>query len=562
MRRPVLAAILICLLSPASALAADPIMPLADVQPGMRCTGLSVMRGTAISSFNVDVLDVLGAQRPESARILIRASGPAVDATGLGSGFSGSPIYCPAADGSDRNIGAISESIGEFGSFTMLARPIEAILSAPIEPVRARLPIGARSLAGPLTISGVRPELGRALARAARRVGRVLVASPAAPRVSSAPQPLVPGAAASVAVTSGDVAIGTTGTVAYADGDSVWIFGHEFEGSGRRSLFLQDAYIHAVITNPVNTEELTTYKLSSPGSDRGTVTGDAPTAVTGRLGPLPASFPLRVTVRDLDTNRLRTSITRIADEGDVGRPSGPGTLALTSASAVADAVTTLLNGAPARQSGDMCISIRLRELRRPAQFCNTYAVDGDVPNALAGALLADVTAAAGLIDRYRFAPLHATGVDIGVRVRRGVRQAFIVGASARGVVRQGGSLAVRLRLRLVGSGRIQTRTIRVAVPRDTGRGARTVQITGTPGDAGGDPLDESSLVVALEDETGGDDEPGPQTPEELAAVIRSLHREDGLSARLATVTRRIRPRDGLRISGRAQIQVRIRRARR
>ncbi|MEA2193806.1 MAG: hypothetical protein QOG42_240 [Solirubrobacteraceae bacterium] len=556
--RPALAAAVICMLAPAAARAADPIMPLGDVQPGMRCTGLSVIHGTAISSFDVEVLDVLGAGQPQSARIVVRASGASVDATGLGPGFSGSPIYCTGADGISRNIGAISEGIGEYGNFTMLARPIEAILSAPLEPVATPLPVGARSLAGPLTISGVRPEFGRALARAARRAGRTLVSSPAPPRVASAPVALVPGAAVSIGVTSGDISVGTVGTVAYADGDGVWVFGHEFEGSGRRSLFLQDAYIHAIIRNPVNAEDLSTYKLASPGADVGTVTGDAPTAVTGRIGALPPSFPLRVTARDLDTGQLLASNTQIADEADVGRPSGAGTLGLTSASAVAEAVTTLLNGGPARQSGDMCVSIGLRELTRPARFCNTYAVDGAGPNFLAGALMADVGTAAALLDTYRFAALHPTGVDIGIRVRRGNDQAFIVGATAPPAVRRGSTVTVRMRVRFAGSDRIRTRSIRVPIPLDIGTGTRTLRLTGTSEDAGADPFDDSALVVLLDQAPGGAGEAGAKTPALLAKAIEAVHRDDRVRAKLGTVTRRIAARDGVRISGQAQIRLRIR----
>ena len=33
-------------------------MPLSQVQAGMRCTGYSVIQGTTISSFDVQVLDV------------------------------------------------------------------------------------------------------------------------------------------------------------------------------------------------------------------------------------------------------------------------------------------------------------------------------------------------------------------------------------------------------------------------------------------------------------------------------------------------------------------------
>src|SRR6478672_9573633 len=90
-----------------------PIMPLSQVKPGMNCTGETVIQGTTISTFGVHVLDVV--QDPtEGARILISVSGPAVAATGIAEGFSGSPVLCDDGGGTLRNIGAISEEIGQY----------------------------------------------------------------------------------------------------------------------------------------------------------------------------------------------------------------------------------------------------------------------------------------------------------------------------------------------------------------------------------------------------------------------------------------------------------------
>src|SRR5205823_9214934 len=105
----------------------DPIMPLSQVHKGMHCTAYSVIQGTDISSFDVDVIDVT------EDGILINASGPAVDSTGIGEGFSGSPIYCPDSQGVARNICAIAAGIGDYGNHKALATPIERILASPVE---------------------------------------------------------------------------------------------------------------------------------------------------------------------------------------------------------------------------------------------------------------------------------------------------------------------------------------------------------------------------------------------------------------------------------------------
>src|SRR5215210_8481216 len=119
--------------APQVARAGDPVMPLSELRPGMRCTGYSVIRGTEITSFDVEIVDVVSgdASSNDGPRILVRLSGPAIDQTGVGPGFSGSPIYCRDGSGTARNAGAISESIGSFGGKTVLATPIEEILANP-----------------------------------------------------------------------------------------------------------------------------------------------------------------------------------------------------------------------------------------------------------------------------------------------------------------------------------------------------------------------------------------------------------------------------------------------
>src|ERR1700750_2153183 len=111
---PFVGAVAVLALCPSAAFAAGgPIMPLSEVQAGMDCTADTVIQGTTISSFDVHVLGVV--QDPQiGPRILIRASGPAVEGTGIAEGFSGSPVYCPDALGEMRNAGAISEGVGDF----------------------------------------------------------------------------------------------------------------------------------------------------------------------------------------------------------------------------------------------------------------------------------------------------------------------------------------------------------------------------------------------------------------------------------------------------------------
>jgi hypothetical protein len=558
MRRLILAAFAVALLAPASALAADPILPLAAVQVGAHCTGLTVVRGTSVSSFDVEILDVIGADRPLSARVLVRVSGPAVDATGVGPGFSGSPVVCTGADGVGRTLGAISETIGEYGGKVVLATPIEAMLAQPPDPPAALPPFpGARPLATPLTISGLRPALAASFAAAARRSGHVLIGSPAGSRVAFPPTTLMPGSAVVVGVSSGDISVGALGTVTYVDGPNVWLFGHQMDAAGRRALFLQDAFVHTVINNPIAVDDVATYKLASPGNDIGAITSDGVSAVVGQIGSPPLNFPLRVTARDLRTGRITSSLTRIADEGDVGRPAGISPLALAGAAAVAEAAGGILAGSPSRQSGDMCVKVTLRELRAPLRFCNTYAVDGEVPNALAGAAAGDMTSAIAVLDSYKFGTLHPTAVDVGLRARAGVDQAFITSATAPGRVRRGHRLRVRLHLRHTGTGARTTSTISVRIPSGTPRGRRTLRLVGTPVDVGGNPDDPGDLSIVFEEQDNGDDA-GPQSLAELRSKFTSLGRVSGVTATIGDSKREVYRDPRLRITGEARVPLTVR----
>ncbi|MFP5372240.1 MAG: hypothetical protein ACLGI3_16050, partial [Actinomycetes bacterium] len=275
----------------------DPIMPLSELRQGMQCKGYSVFRGTESDEFDVEILDVVGGE--SGARILVRVSGPAVDRTGVGPGFSGSPIYCEDEAGTRKNAGAISETIGEYGGKTVMATPIEQILAATPDPAPAgeggrratRAPAG---LASPLTVRGLDRPVFEALRRAARKQGRLLIPAPPVSLQQAPSSPFKPGSAVSIGLSSGDVSLGAIGTVAYVDGPRVYTLGHQFDGVGARSLFLQSAYVAAVIDNPVQIADFGgTYKLAGPVDDVGSVTNDTFGAVSGRLGGLPPTVPVQ-----------------------------------------------------------------------------------------------------------------------------------------------------------------------------------------------------------------------------------------------------------------------------
>jgi hypothetical protein len=570
------AALAALLLAAPAAPAVEPIMPLSEVRAGMQCTARSVVQGTAISTFRADVVDVVaGSGSLFGPRILVRVSGPAIDGTGIGPGFSGTPVSCPGADGVPRVVGAISEGVGDFGGDVALATPIEAILGEPVDPpaatrtdaVAARTLARARPLAAPLSVGGLAPPLARAVVRAARRAGRAVYAAPAAPRAVLAPQTLQPGSSMAAGLMAGDLSVGAVGTVAYVDGDRVWAFGHPFEAAGRRSLFLQDAYVYAVIGNPIAAPGVETYKLAAPGNVLGTISADGLAAVAGRTGAPPPSLPFEVVARDADRGVAQTTDVRLADERAVGLPAGASPLSAVAPIVVAQAAVTALGAAPARQSGRMCVRFDL-DRRRPLRFCNAYVGGGGGEDG-GGPMAADFARAAALVDAFDAVPLGLRQARVGMTLRRGLHQAFLVRLRGPRTARRGRAIRMRALLRRPG-GRSSWRTLRVRVPRDAKRGLRDLVLVGTPADGSSTSALEAIVDVFLEVELGGEEpERAPSTIAELRRAVARVERFTGVRARLVAPGRAPRTDGGQRgavvlrdpaerISGVASLRLRVR----
>ncbi len=518
--------------------AGDPIMPLSQVTPGMQCIGYSVVRGTTISPFSVAIIDVVADNGGEGPRILFSVSGPAVDKTGIGPGFSGSPIYCPSG-GQMLNIGAISEGIGQYGNNVGLATPIEQILGEPVvPPSSARRDSGllrtAHPISEPLSITGISTPLASAIQRAATSVGRVVYAAPSAPRDALAfpVQTLVPGQSVAAGYSSGAIAAGAIGTVAYVDGANVWAFGHDLAGAGRRSLFLQDAYVYTVINNPLGTADTSTYKLAAPGHVVGTLSDDTPDAVAGTVGVLPPSFPLHIVARDLDARTTQTLDTTVADETALGDPEGQSALSLVGPAGVAQAAFNVLHGSPAVQSGSMCVSIAIKEARKPLRFCNDYVGGSPGDNGIAASpMVADMSSAVTDVDAYDVTPLHITAVNVTMSLRRELNQALMLHGRAPRVVRRGRTVSVRVALR-VPRGRALSRTLRVRIPRRERLGRRDIVLTGSPADVEGPAPSTATVTVDL---GLSDDSSADQTPTSIGALrseVSEIHRATGVNATL------------------------------
>jgi hypothetical protein len=553
----------------APAFAGDPTMPLWQVQAGMQCTGRSVIQGTAISTFDVTVLDVAAGEAAGIGNILIQVSGPAVDATGIGPGFSGSPIYCPDAAGVQRVIGAISQSVNEYGGKIALATSIDAILGTPVDvpsrPASARMKAAiakAKPISAPLSVSGLNAPLANALTQAAAKAGRPVLAVPAGPIGTFPVQTLQPGSAVAVGYSNGDVRTSATGTVAYVDGDRIWIFGHELEGNGKRALLLQDAYVYKIINNPLQIGALaSTYKLAASGHDLGTVTNDGFSAVAGRLGVLPHTVPISVIARDEDANKTQVVNTNVADEAAVDLPSGGSWTSAIAPLAVSQAASSVIGSVPGRMTGEMCARITVAEIEKPLRFCNRYVSssggqsdDGGSSNAVLSGAADDLGSALGTIDAFTGKPPRVTAVNVLLKLHRGADQAFIGDISLPARARRGQKVKVKVALQVVRGGKL-TRTYTMQIPRDAHTGRQSLRLVGQDADQGADAFTTIILGDDTQQDEGGD--AGPGTLDELAEQVKATERFDGVGVRIGRVRGEAFRDADYRISGQATATIRI-----
>ena len=500
-------------------------MPLSQVHSGMDCIGETVVQGTTITSFGVHVIDVVQ-DATEGPRILISVSGPAVDRTGVAEGFSGSPVLCDDGTGTLRTIGAVSETIGDYGNRVALATPIEQMLGEPLSPPSGapRLSIRGRPLLGPLMVGGLSPALSTLVARAGRRVGRTIITAPASAAVDFPAQSLVPGASVSTMYATGGISLGAVGTVTYRDGSTVYAFGHPLDDVGRRSLMLGDAYVYYVVNNPEGVLA-TSYKLAAPGHVLGTLTSDTPNAVIGGVGAGPRAVPVDVTARDLDTGRRLTLHSDVADETDIGNPLGSSLVSTVAPVAVAQAATAIYNGTPADETGRMCLAVAVRETKAPLRFCNRYVSSpvpggaGSLPPMLALFSSTDASSAFALLDAESFAQLHVTHVTATLDAQRGLKQATIVSGHAPRRVRAGQRVTIHLTVRRYRAA-LRTISFRVRIPAQA-HGRLVARIAAASSLTSADAL-ANALVSAL---FGGGVSSGPDGSGGAVKTIAALRRQ-------------------------------------
>src|SRR5206468_2763482 len=88
--------------------------------------------------------------------------------------------------------------------------------------------------------------------------------------------PLRPGDPIGVALMSGDLELGATGTVTEVDGNRIYAFGHPFYALGPTQFPMTRAYVHTILPSLISS-----MKIASTGEVVGTMTQDRFTTIAG-----------------------------------------------------------------------------------------------------------------------------------------------------------------------------------------------------------------------------------------------------------------------------------------
>lgn len=325
--------LLVVLLLPIGKVSATPeIMTTDQLQPGMQGIAKTVIQGTTIDTFDIEILGVVKEGTDSDGRILAKASGPVIDKTGgVLQGMSGSPVYI---DG--KLVGAVSGGWKDIDNRTCIITPITDMLKLwdmpdikkdqkikqvdlkaalklenqkeETEKVKEKVPEKSKEqpLSTPLMAAGFGDAAMDMLTEKLKPFNMVPYA---ASGVSGdfAPVTIEPGSSIGAQLVRGDFSLAAIGTVTAVEDGKVLAFGHPFLRKGNVSYFMTDANIISTASG-LNTG----FKIGVPGHAVGVINQDRTAAIAGTLGRYPSVIPLQVNVTDKQLNTTKSYSMQIA----------------------------------------------------------------------------------------------------------------------------------------------------------------------------------------------------------------------------------------------------------
>lgn len=300
-----------------------------DVRPGMKGHGLTVMKGTKVEKFQVEVLGVLKNTSPGRDLILCQLAGLNLEKTGVIAGMSGSPVYID-----NKLLGAVAyawpfgkEPIAGVTPFVQMHNFVEAFerrdLAEQEKPTRVGLSrplkVGSATfdtitisqgfdapqpsaedglwmapLKTPLSATGFTPHSLTLLRDKLKGSGLLPMQGGGAPAQVADEEkntPLQAGGPLAVSMVMGDFDLSGIGTVTHIEEGRVYGWGHPFMSLGTCEFPLMTGYIHTIYPR-----QSISFKMGSPLRTVGIINADVSTGIAGWLDRKPDLLPVSMTV--------------------------------------------------------------------------------------------------------------------------------------------------------------------------------------------------------------------------------------------------------------------------
>ncbi len=482
------------------AMAAPDFLPVDQIQPGMTGIAKTVVSGTKIEEFNVEVLGVMKGKGPSGDLILVKTSGSVIDRTGgIAEGMSGSPVYIQG-----KLVGAIAYGWPNADHRVGMVTPIGDMIktfdfnpTTPTEPELIKEPEADNAAEAPdQTGKGSddgpeEAEPGVVLKKASDKKTRFFaplntplmvsgysaaaldrLTSDLAPlhlvpfSVGDAPSgtnygPIEPGSAIGVQLVRGDVSIGALGTVTYVDGNNVLAFGHPFLKRGTVNYFATNAYIFTTVIG-----QESSFKVGTTGDLVGTITQDRGAGISGQLNQFPYVIPFAVTIQDKDLGRTQESDYQVVQDEELAPILG------------ATGVFNAIDKAMDRQGGGTAkVTFEITGRNLPGETLkreNMFYAPGKISEMAVG----EVHEALDLLTSNIFSHVDLFDVKVNVEVEAARKTATILSAkAAKGEAKAGDTVAIDVTLKPY-RGAPVVKTVQYQVPKNQSSGNMLLEVRG------------------------------------------------------------------------------------
>ncbi|MBP2645301.1 MAG: peptidase SpoIVB [Firmicutes bacterium] len=446
--------------------AAPDIMPLDQIKAGMHGIAKTVVAGSSIEEFDVEILGVMKKQGPSGDLILVRTSGDVINRTGgIAEGMSGSPVYI---DG--KLVGAIAYGWAFADSKVGMVTPIEDMLklwALPDGTVQSwdtsesvGQPAGVQSLATPIMASGFSPQALDMLKNKLQAFNLVPVDVGSAPDGTDFGN-LEPGSALGVELVHGDVSLAAIGTVTYAEDNKILAFGHPFLKKGLSKYFLTNAYIFTTVKSLQSS-----FKVGTTGSVVGVVNQDRGAGIAGVMNSQPNSVPMYVTVTDRDLGQSRLFHAELVPDEELAPALGTVT-AFNSIEKVLDRTG----------AGTATVSFEITAKNIPGQVLKRENMFYS-PENIGVLAVTELNEALSILSSNKFQQVDITGITMNVSVEAQQRTASVMSAKANVTeVKPGDQVEITVNL-LPYRGQAFERKLYFTIPKDQPAGPLTLEVRG------------------------------------------------------------------------------------